>query len=93
MSRGSSRSRGSFGKSRFHAACGKYDEDLHPPQPVIDESGEFAYPPKYKKPKWVLRSEYERFNKFENHDLSHENSRNNRLKVNNPFTNDQKLTP
>jgi hypothetical protein len=32
-----------------------------PPQPIIDGEGNVAYDAKHRKPKWVLKSELQRF--------------------------------
>ena len=52
---------------------------------MFDSRGNIAYEPKFRKPKWVNESELERFNKFEDEDLAHLNSRNNRVIIENPF--------
>lgn len=44
------------------------------------------YAAKLRKPKWVLRSELDRFARHEDRSLSVENSRNARIKMEDPFT-------
>mmetsp|Transcript_13258 Transcript_13258/g.20739 ORF Transcript_13258/g.20739 Transcript_13258/m.20739 type:complete len:272 (-) Transcript_13258:3293-4108(-) len=54
-------------------------------QPVYDCDGNLAYESKHRKPKWVMQAEYDRFMKFEDRSLSQENSRNNRIRMEDPF--------
>jgi hypothetical protein len=44
-----------------------------------------VYAAKLRKPKWVLRSEFDRFSRHEDRSLSEQNSRNARIKMEDPF--------
>jgi hypothetical protein len=53
--------------------------------PIFDSKGNFAYESKHRKPKWVLPQEFERFKKFEDHSLIKDSSRNDYIRIENPF--------
>lgn len=53
--------------------------------PILDELGNTIYDSKHRKPKWVLQTEYQRFQKNEDQTLSQCNSRNNRIRMEDPF--------
>ena len=53
--------------------------------PIYDSKGNFAYESKHRKPKWVLPQEFERFKKFEDHSLIKDSSRNDYIRIENPF--------
>ena len=53
--------------------------------PILDELGHTIYESKHRKPKWVLQSEYQRFQRNEDQTLSQCNSRNNRIRMEDPF--------
>ena len=74
-------------KSKFHENCpgGEIPFTHIKADPVLDRDGEEVYEAKHRKPKWVKPSELERFKKFEDHGLSQENSRNNRIRMEDPF--------
>ena len=53
--------------------------------PIFYSKGNFAYEQKHRKPKWVLPQEYERFKKFEDYSLVKDSSRNDYIRIENPF--------
>jgi hypothetical protein len=66
------------------------DQGLFPrkdsPLPIRDQDGNIVYASKLRKPKWVLRTEHDRFERHEDPLCSVENSRNARIKMEDPFT-------
>lgn len=52
---------------------------------IYDAKGQLAYEGKYRKPKWVLPEELDRFNKFEDSRFAFENKGNNNIRIENPF--------
>jgi len=53
--------------------------------PILDINGQTIYEEKHRKPKWVTKNELGRFNKHIDETLSVENSRNNRIRMEDPF--------
>ena len=53
--------------------------------PIYDVHGNEIYPTKYRKPKWVAKIEQNRFFNAKDDSLDVENSRNNRIKMEDPF--------
>lgn len=71
------------GRSKFIGS-----DDYVPPEDdgkIYDARGQFAYNKKHRKPKWVTKSELERFNQFENTAFAFENSNDGRIIIENPF--------
>lgn len=62
-----------------------YSENSYMCDPIFDELGNIIYEPKHRKPKWVLKSEHLRFQKYEDPNLTISNSRNNRIRMEDPF--------
>lgn len=52
---------------------------------MIDSAGNFAYEGRHRKPKWVQPQELERFRRHEDRSLGHGNSRNSRIRIEDPF--------
>ena len=74
-----------------HAKCkvseSSYDPyGFHQENPILDEFGNIVYQAKFRKPKFVLSTELERFNRFENKRSSQDNSRNNRIRMEDPLS-------
>jgi hypothetical protein len=75
---------------RYEMGTGAYNEESPTPEdlwagPIVDEHGNTIYESKHRKPKWVLQSEYQRFQRNEDQTLSQCNSRNNRIRMEDPF--------
>ena len=81
-----------IGRSRFSGASHEYEiASLRSASggasghAVMDARGAVAYDAKHRKPKWCKKSELDRFNRFEDAAFHDENTKNGRVRIEDPF--------